>query len=370
MPISMLRKCEPADTTLVAEFLSAHLAARTVDAWRSALTRILWNNPNAATSQSSGWVLEHRSDGVVGFLGNVVHPFQVTGREIRAAATTAWCVAPAHRSLGLLLVEAFIEQDDIDLLFNTTANQVASQLFERLGFQRAPTPWFSTVAYWVTQPSRFARGAAVHFTGSHVLGTIAGLTAALPLAVLERFSGRVQAAEAGEIQVEILNAFGEEWPKCWSAWRDGLTTGVRTSPQLEWRLLASDVRCLCARSSDGEPLGYVACRKELDHGGSLARLRVIDLWVQPDRSDVIRRLVQTAQALAADLDCGSLEIFGMSQAVRDAIAPLRPRLRSMSSWPYYIRAKDKALESALSDVARWHPTGYDGDTAFAAGSSA
>lgn len=360
-----IREFSRADTSRVADLLSTNFALLPAIAWEEGLAHILWNNPNSVGTAPMGWVLDHPDEGIVGFLGNVLHPFHVVDREVRAASTTAWCVAPRHRSLGLLLAEAFLEQEGADILFNTTANQIAGELFLRLGFQQVPTGWFWDVLYWVARPAHFLRGAAVHLTGSRAMGAVAAVSGTIPLATLESLRGLGQKQRSAvPLELSVLEVFGDEWQHCWDSWRKGLITGVRTPQQMRWRLACDDGRSFCVRGPGAELLGYATCRLKVDHRGSLLRLRIMDLWAKPGRPDVIRRIVEAAKELAVKWRCGSLEVCGMSENVRESLAPLRPRHRRMSAWPYYIRARDHSLAAELEDPKRWHPTEYDGDSPF------
>src|SRR5437764_1032811 len=125
-----------------AQFLARQFDGFPETAWMNQFERMLWSNPNRWPGVPAGWLLETPERDVVGFLGNVAHPFCVDGAEVRAAATAAWCVAPEYRSFGLLLAEAFIEQPNVDVLFNTTANTVAGKLFRTMGAKPVPTGSF------------------------------------------------------------------------------------------------------------------------------------------------------------------------------------------------------------------------------------
>lgn len=360
-----IREFRRVDTGPVAVFLSRHFSEQSAQDWEAALSRILWDNPNVSTGDATGWVLHEINGGIVGFLGNVRQPFYVSGREVRAAATTAWCVSPRYRSLGLLLADAFMEQRDTELLFNTTANQTAGDLFARMGFERVPATWFSTVAYWITKPTAFVRGATVHLTGSRALATFAGAGVGIPLAAWERFSGRRKSIKTiSGARIAPLLEFGAAWQRCWEDWRGELVTGVRTPEQLSWRLGTEGLVSLGATSDAGVPLGYVTCRREVDYGGWLTRLRIVDLWAQPGRAEIIWGLMHGASRLASDLGCGCLEVNGLSESTQQLVAALRPRHRQVAAWPYFYRAIDRSLAPALADSHRWYPTGYDGDSAF------
>lgn len=352
------------DTIGVAGFLSKHFACLPASDWAVQLQKVLWANPNHFDGAPAGWILETPNKEVVGFLGNVTHPFQVDGSEVKAAATSAWCVAPEHRSLGLLLADAFFEQRGIDLFFDTTANAAGGKLFSALGARPVPTG-FREAQFWIVKAAEFARAAAEHVTGSQVYGALASLLAAPPIALGERLRQTLVPGGSTGVEILPLQSAGPEWNECWSAWRGSFTTGVRTQQQLQWRLCGGGHHVFAVRRRGGELAGLVAYRVCIDR--LLRRLRVTDLWLDPEWLNLLPVVINAGRKIARDLGCSSLEICGLGNLYTSEIRKLLPHRRSLSVPPYFIFARDKELAQSIGRAEGWHPTEYDGDTPFSLG---
>jgi hypothetical protein len=349
------------DSSRVAEFLSVHFGNLPAAAWIRQFDRMLWANPNQWRGVPAGWLLETPSREVVGFLGNVAHPYSISGTEVRAAATSAWCVAPAFRSLGLLLAEAFLEQPNVDVLFNTTANAGAADLFRRMGAIPVPPGSFGDALFWIARPKDFAEGAVEHLSGSRFAGNASRFLVGPLLGIADAVrSGFAPGADAGLNASSIVRA-DSGWDPIWRSWSLQLITGVRTSTQMNWRYSSGSHGLVELRLGE-ERVGLSSTRICVD--GLLKRLRVSDLWLDPARLDLVPKIVRLWRQIAARENCGSVEVCGMGTRWRDALRSTRPHRRRLSSESYFVYARDRDHKEQLARVASWHPTDYDGDTPF------
>jgi hypothetical protein len=119
---------------------------------------------------------------------------------------------------------------------------------------------------------------------------------------------------------------------------------------------------LSFRDENGNLLGYAVARVYKD--GSLVRLRVIDMWADPAKLQVLRQMVIAAKHLARKIGCSCVEVCGLNEKYRQVLQQLRPYRRRMSKWPYFIIVRNQALKSLLARPELWHPTEYDGDSPF------
>ena len=352
------------DSARVAEFLASNFGACPVAAWIEQFDRMLWGNPNQWRGVPAGWLLETPAREVVGFLGNVAHPYCVGGTEVRAAATSAWCVAPEYRSLGLLLAEAFVEQSKVDVLFNTTANAGAAKLFRCIGAKPVPAGSFGEAMFWIASPAAFATGAVEYCTGSHMAARASGVIAGPLLAIAEVIRGGGASDGRPGLEGVPFDLADSTWDDVWQSWSSELTTGVRTSAQIDWRLSSGYHQMLELRIG-GYRVGFAVARVCVD--GLLRRLRVSDLWLDPSRLDLMPSIVQLWRRIASGQGCGSVEVCGMGSRWRDELGKLRPYRRRLSTESYFVYTRDRGLKEQLARTACWHPTEYDGDTPFSLG---
>lgn len=348
-------------TEAVAAFLSTYFVS-SAERWVDGLEHTYWKNPNVGVGNLSGWVL-YAEDRVVGFHGNVLHPFQAADLTVKAASASSWCVAPECRPLGvgLLLARTFLEQTGVDLLFMTTAGEIAAKLFTRWGAVRVPTEWYDEILFWVVDAAGFLGGAVEFLIGSQLAARMVSSAISIPL-FLSRKGHFLSSLEHGDGEIDDIAHSGPEWARCWEEWRPGLITGVRTPQQLSWRLKGPQKYWLSFRDDNNNLLGYAAAR--VDKNGSLSRLRIIDMWADPARLEVLCSMVTAAKSLARKVGCSCVEVCGLSEKYRHVLQALRPYRRRMSRWPYFIFVRDKELKSLLARPEAWHPSEYDGDSPF------
>jgi GNAT superfamily N-acetyltransferase len=112
-----------------------------------------------------GWVHEDQGGDIVGFLGNLVLPFDFGGRRLRGATGFSIVVRPEARGAGRRLIDAFLDQDGVFAHYTLNANAVSAPIYARHGM----TPWPETTSglklSWVADPvacmsSRLWRAAA------------------------------------------------------------------------------------------------------------------------------------------------------------------------------------------------------------------
>lgn len=352
------------DSARVADFLARYFGGFPAGEWVGLFDRMLWRNPNQWAGVPAGWLLETPEREVVGFLGNVAHPYCVEGAIVRAAATSAWCVAPKYHSSGLLLAEAFVEQRNVDLLFNTTANAVAGKLFRRIGAAPPPTDSFREALFWVTRPLSFVAGAVEYRTGSRLAAEFGRVLGGPLLAIVEAARGARTFGQKTRLEAIPPGLFDPDWDDVWQAWSSRLTTGVRTAAQIGWRY-SSGHHHLVELRAGAERIGFTAVRVCVDK--LLRRLRVSDLWLDPARLDLLPSILQLWRSIAAEKRCGLVEVCGLGNRWRDRLGKLRPYRRRLSTESYFVFARNRGLKERLACAGSWNPTEYDGDTPFSLG---
>jgi hypothetical protein len=355
-----LKEFRPEHTAATAKLLAAHLGSHEQD-WIAATERTYWRNPNLRPAHPTGWVVCSEQD-VIGFHGSILHPFQVGDVTVQAAAANSWCVAPECRPLGvgLMLAREFFEQKGADLLFFTTAGDIAAKLFTRWGAWRVPTQNYDEILFWIVDAPRFLTGAVQHLTGSRFAARIVSSTVTISTLLS---GGRAKThTDSSESLESISRDAASAWRSRWELWRSGLTTGVRTPEQFSWRLAGPQKYWLPFRDGNGDLLGYAAAR--VHRHGDLRRFRIIDIWVDPAQLSVLQQVILTAIQAAKRLRCACVEVCGLSEEYRKVLYALHPHRRKMSHWPYFLFTRDRELKSLLARTENWHPTEYDGDTPF------
>jgi hypothetical protein len=98
-------------------------------------------NPVGELDIPLGWVLESDDDEIKGFMGNIPVSFQVGESKSVAVASTSWVVVPEVRGIdSLKIYYAYYRQKNVRVLINTTPNEFACHLIERLGFHHIECP--------------------------------------------------------------------------------------------------------------------------------------------------------------------------------------------------------------------------------------
>lgn len=319
-----------------------------------------------------GWVLEHGGC-VVGYLGNIPMHYWFRGKRRLAVAARGLVVDPAWRGQSLQLISAFFSQENIDLLLNTSANEVAGAVFEFFRAEKIPSPDYDQALFWITGANGFAVSAMRrrgHGRGMSLLGGAV-------LAPLFRLDGILRrrgprAISAGcEIVVLEPHAIGAEFDEFWQrmlAERGQCLLAERSAQALRWHFdhsaaAARRAKFICVRR-EGRMEGYAVLVREDSERLGLERSRIADLIAGNDEPAVIDALLQVCCREARKDGSHMLEMIGFPEKVRARFLAGRPYMWRLPSWPFWYKAVAADLCDGLKYEDAWYGSPYDGDASL------
>ncbi len=329
----------------------------------------LWNeNPFRFELQVPiGWVLESKTQGIVGTFSNVPRMYTLNGEPVRAAVARNWAVDPQFRSASIFLANKFFSQKNIDLFLNTTASPEAAAIFKAFRCNEVPGPSCARILYWITHYAGFA-GALMRKAG---VPAFAGIRHATGLALCCRDLAYRHKDRHQQMEVSLLPSFDERLDAIWEllrSRRDRLMA-VRTRDALAWQfrpaLESGDAVILGLMQGDNLS-GYLIMKRYDQQQYRLRRFRVVDVQAVRDEANAILSLMSAALDHAARCGVDAVEAMGFHRSKQDLLERLNPHYRTLPSSPflYRVSADSRPLWDALLDADAWDPSPFDGDAAL------
>lgn len=329
------------------------------------------DNPARTPEHVFGWVLEVPDKGIVGFLGLVPMKVKIGNKYVMAASGTSWAVDTPYRSHSLYLYKEFMSWGDRNLLFDTTAGEIANKFHAHLkrGMKKIPLADFGETFQWILRPEvlveRKLKELAANKKG---LGLIY-----CPLAVkLGAFFGRVRFLRNSQIRfkcdkltVELIDSFTDEFDRFWEDnKRDYGITIVRNKEFLNWRHIKipkfAGRSFVFACRDNGRLAGYIAITKRGYANSRPGHFVVTDIFYPLSRREVIRNLMNYAFTFAKDNGASTFEMSGFNPIIMNEVRDQRPRIFNSLNWTYWYKAPtSETLEACRTGT--WWPSGVDGD---------
>ncbi len=322
------------------------------------------NNPFLVPDQHFpiGWVVEDEGQ-VVGTFGNIPLGYEMDGQRLLAAAATSWAADPPHRSAAGTLMFRFLKQEGVDLLLDTSANYEAGRLLAAAKMPRMPSESYGEVLLWITDHRRLAVGAMQRrgVPGAGLWGYPAGAL----LWALDHPWQRWRHAPSEN--VAVVKGFDQRFDRFWDQLRrqPGRLMAVRDRDALDWHFhLAREQGRLTVLTGEeeGSMFGYaVLLRSDFSHLG-LRRSIIADVQTIGGSPQHIQSLLLAGVDECRRQGMDLLEVIGLDEPTRAALKDLKPRSRTMSTWPYFYKACRSELQGALEKPDSWFPSPLDGDT--------
>ena len=314
-----------------------------------------------------GWVLESKTQGVVGTFSNIPRIYSLNGKPVRAAVASVWAVDRQFRFATTLLVEKYFSQRNIDLYLVTTAIPPTRARFIAFNGKDVPCPSCTQISFWIRNYAGFA-GALMRKAGAPALGGIKHAAGMVLYCkdLLHRPEGKFLRK-----QISLLPCFDERFDAIWdvlSRRRDRLMA-VRTRDALNWQFRSAmesgDIVILGLM--EGDSLGGYLIMKRYDQlRVGLRRFRVVDIQAVRDEANTILSLMSAALEHAARSGVDVLEATGFHKSKYDLLQRLKPHQRNLSSCMYLYRMGENSqtLQDALQDADAWDPSPFDGDSSL------
>ena len=329
------------------------------------------DNPARAPEHVFGWVLEAPDKEIAGFLGLVPMKVKIADRYMTAASGTSWAVDLPYRSYSLYLYKQFMSWGDRNLLFDTTAGEIANKFHThlKLGMNKIPLVDFGETFQWILRPEVLVERKLKELASKKKALTSIYFSPAIKLAALfGRFrflrNSRIR-FKCGKLPVEPVDSFTDEFDRFWEDnKRDYGITIVRNKEFLNWRHIKTPKLAgksfVFACRDKGRLAGYIAIAKRGYMNSRPGHFVVTDIFYSLGRKDVIRNLMNHAFSFAKDNGASTFEISGFNPVIMNETRDQRPRIFKSLNWTYWYKAPaSEALE--ISRSGTWWPSGCDGD---------
>ena len=330
------------------------------------------DNPARTPDHVLGWVLESAKDGIVGFVGLVPIKMKVGSREIFGACGTTFVVSPAYRAYSVMLFKQFLGWGERQLLLDTASNKFGNKL-NAFGMTRIPVANFDRYLLWPIRPEVAIKWRLDNSSWRNW----SSLIARVPFTWLLKAGARVRFARNRRVRfpgatlpVEQVKEFTDEFTQFWEDHKTeyGVTT-VRDRTYLQWRFLnapaVSGITCVFACRDKGRLAGYLALMELNPQEGlcSPGRYRVIDVFYNRSRPDVVYSLMNHAFEFAKARGCSVFEVASVSRELADMLSAQQPYVRQTESWTHWYKVPTQELAEACRREV-WWPSGSDGDANF------
>jgi hypothetical protein len=337
--------------------------------WRSLwLDNPLW--PRLGDRWPIGWVLEDRTDQIVGSLLNIPALYHFRGRELINATGRGWAVDSDFRGYALWLLDEYYNQPGVDLFINNTINRLAEDA-HRSYSTRIPLGQWDTVSFWVTGYRGFARKALqrmrIPFSG------ILSMPAAACLWLKDALRGNRLAASthatASGIVVEAVSEFDARFDEFWhelvSQNTDKLLA-LRDSKTLTWHYAIPQRkgRLWVYTATRNSQLRAYCVLKRQDGNDGIRRMRLVDYQTLEPDTDFLAGMLQAAIQRSVGENMYVLELLGLGLPGMGSFDCCAPYRRRWPHWPFYFQTNDSAITAELSAAEAWNPSSYDGDASF------
>lgn len=334
--------------------------------------RIWRRNPALRQMKGSppiGWVLE-ANEKIVGYLGNIPLVYHYGNRTLTAVTGSGLVVQPAYRALTFSLNAAFYGQKDVDLYLTTTAVEAVGKIARAFKSNPLPQSDYDSMLFWVLQPNPFACALMKKLGLSPFLASMGRTLASLMVSADKLLRRRWPSQPLGNfvIQSMAVEDIGEE---VGALWRQKLQESPRLladrSPEtLRWHFDAqgskASVRMLCCYKN-AELVGYAVVKNEAaSDGNGLRRSIIADMLARQDEPAILRALWAAAYDHARQAGSHIFEVLGFPPRVRAVSSAWHPYVRKYPALPFYYKAADPALHSALAEGTAWYASPFDGDT--------
>src|SRR6266404_116323 len=238
-----------------------------------------------------GWALESEGGKLVGTISNLHSLCYFKGQLLRAVVSSSWAVDTEYRSWSLLLAKRYFQQNNVDLLLNTSAGPVASKVYP-LFAKPLPCPNYNRQLVWITDYLRFAEAA---LRKKEIRApALLKYPAAMALRCLNTVRQR-NSHSWREGQILSLAEFDDRFDKFWSALASRSTRllTLRSCAALTWRFrrgIAQKQVFILATEEQGELTGYMVLLLRRVEDADLQEFRIVDVQVldeQPGRLRVL-----------------------------------------------------------------------------------
>jgi len=356
-----LREALPEDYEQIASIEARYgLAAKSYEEW----CHLHLTNPVRYESDPPapvGWVIESGDGRIVGSVGNIVLPYELGGRRIRAGTGRALVVEPAYRSLSLLLLDRLMHRPGVELFLTNAITPASAPSFDALGCARVPAGMWDRSVFWITHYRGFM---ASFLARSHA---VAARQLSYPLAAAAFLKERLarRRTHVTDIEVQWCQGFDDRFEDFWEHLRNTkphVLLADRSRDVLEWhfRHAMRKKQLWIAAAIDGPRIAAYALFDQRDNASfGLKRVRLVDFQSRDTTGGLLLPLLSWAIRKCRDEGIHMLESVGAPPGKEEWIAGCAPHQRKLTAWTYVYQASTPYLAECLRDPSAWDPTLFD-----------
>lgn len=317
---------------------------------------------------SKGWVIKDNNR-IVGFIGSIPLLYRFQNNDIISATANSFGVEPDYRNFTLQLASTFLNQKNIDLLLNTTADKSAEIVFSYLKSKKIPQKNYNKVLFYICNGRSFTKSALMKKKIPRIIASLFSLILTPFLFFIQNrlpsFSIK-EKIEIKEIDIKSIgNDFDDLWIRKTESEPDRLY-GYRNSKFLKWHFgffEKNELTLLCAYR-EKMLIGYIIIMHEEVNEIALKRSKIVDLFVEEDDNNIIDKLISEAYSHSKTKGSSILEIVGFPKNIRDRFMLNKPYSRVFPNWPFLYKAVNGKLKKDLKLEESWYASSFDGDASF------
>jgi len=343
------------------------LPAKPVEEWQH-----LWvSNPAYHALRGTcpiGWVLEDQNGQIVGSFGNIPLLLEFRGHPLIATSGRSWVVDPKYRGYAILLLNYFLEQKNVDLYLNATANAEAAAAFSTFQASRVPVGKWDESLFWITDYRGFVQSSLLR--KSAPMASIASYPASVALSMVDKLIGRNRRETPSLLNICVADEFDDRFDAFWQRLRKStrrLLT-VRSCEVLNWHFsyaLRRKELFILTANANGSLDGYAVFGRQDNHRLGLKRMRLVDFQcISEDAPAILHLMLTSALRRCVEDGIHMLELTGLRPDHAAVAKELSPYRRKLNAWRYLYKANDAQFAEVLTDPTVWDPTCYDGDASL------
>tara|TARA_Y100000996_G_scaffold377162_2_gene329026 strand:- start:1080 stop:2183 length:1104 start_codon:yes stop_codon:yes gene_type:complete len=317
---------------------------------------------------SKGWVIKDNNK-VVGFIGSIPLLYRFQNSDIISATANSFGVEPEYRNLSLQLASTFLNQKNIDLLLNTTADKSAEIIFSYFKSKKIPQKNYNKVLFYICNGRSFVKSVLIKKKIPLIIASLFSFILTPFLWLIQNRFFSLSTKENLEIKKVALKSIGEDFDKLWIRKTESEPNRLyayRNSKYLKWHFgfcEESKLTILCAYKKN-ILLGYIIVMHEEVKEIKLKRSKIVDLFVEKDDCNIIDKLISEAYKHVKINNSSVLEMVGFPKNIRDRFMVNKPYSRFFQNWPFLYKSVNKKLKRDLILEESWYASPFDGDASF------
>ncbi len=312
-----------------------------------------------------GWVIKDNNQ-IVGFIGSIPLLYRFQNHDTIIATANSFGVDPEYRNYSLKLAATFLNQKNIDLFFNTTANKPAEIIFSYFKSKKISQKNYDQVLFYICDGRSFIKSLLMKKKIPSIISSSISIILAPFLYFIQNVLPNIPTKEDVEIKEDSIKSIGKEFDELWirkTKSEPHRLYAYRTSQFLSWHFgffEENEITLLCAYKHKSL-VGYIIVIHEEVKEIALKRSKIVDLFVEDDNNDIIDKLISEAYSHTQNKGSSILEMIGFPKNIRDRFILNKSYSRIFPNWPFLYKAANSNLKKDLELEESWYASLFDGD---------